>query len=127
MLESLDRQITVFTAKIASISMDDDRVKLLMTIPGVDYFTALTVVSEIADIKRFITPWKLVAYAGLAPSQRDSGDRRRRGRITKQGSRWLRFALVEAANISRMHDERLKAYHERIASKKRKFLERESL
>lgn len=114
-LESLERQITVFTAKIASISINDDRVKLLMTIPGVDYFTALTVVSEIADIKRFITPWKLVAYAGLAPSQRDSADRKRRGRITKQGSRWLRFALVEAANISRMHDERLRSFHERIA------------
>lgn len=118
MLESLDRQITAFTAKIASISMDDDRVKLLMTIPGVNYFTALTVVSEIADIKRFITPWKLVAYAGLAPSQRDSADRRRRGRITKQGSRWLRFALVEAANIARMHDERLRSFHSRIASRR---------
>ncbi|MEM3098875.1 MAG: IS110 family transposase [Nitrososphaerales archaeon] len=117
-LESLDRQIAVFTAKIASISMDDERVKLLMTIPGVDYFTALTVVSEIADIKRFITPWKLVAYAGLAPSQRDSGDRRRRGRITKKGSRWLRFALVEAANIARIHDERLKSFHDRIASRR---------
>jgi transposase IS116/IS110/IS902 family protein len=38
------------------------RVKLLMTIPGIDYFTALTIVSEIVDIKRFSTPWKLVGY-----------------------------------------------------------------
>jgi hypothetical protein len=36
-----------------------------MTVPGIDYITALTIVSEIVDIQRFSTPWKLVGYAGL--------------------------------------------------------------
>ncbi|MDE1877313.1 MAG: IS110 family transposase, partial [Thaumarchaeota archaeon] len=70
---TIDKQIEAFTAKIASVSKDDPRVRLLMTIPGIDYLTALTVISEIVDIKRFSTPWKLVGYAGLAPSKRDSG------------------------------------------------------
>ncbi|MEM3157542.1 MAG: IS110 family transposase, partial [Nitrososphaerales archaeon] len=80
------------------ISKEDDRVRLLMTIPGIDYITALTIISEIVDVKRFSTPWKLVVYAGLAPSRRDSGERKRRGGITRLGSRWLRYALVEAVN-----------------------------
>ncbi len=117
-LETLDRQIESFTAKIASISMQDDRIKLLMTIPGIDYLTALTIMSEIVDIKRFSTPWKLVAYTGLAPSRRDSGNMKKSGRITKQGSRWLRFALVEAANTTIRYDERLGAFYHRIANRR---------
>lgn len=115
---SLDREIDKFTSKIASVSIEDQRVRLLMTIPGIDYFIALTIVAEIADISRFKTPWKLVAYAGLSPTHRDSSGKIRRGRITKQGSRWLRYALVEAANIARMHDERLKSFYDRIAPRR---------
>lgn len=117
-LHTFDRQIEIFTAKIASVSREDDRVKLLMTIPGIDYFTALTIMSEIVDVKRFSTPWKLVAYAGLAPSRRDSGNTKRRGGITRQGSRWLRYAVVEAVNTTIRYDERLGAFHNRIASRR---------
>ena len=115
---SLSRHIDTFTAKIASIAKDDQRVRLLMTIPGIDYLTALTIIAEIADIKRFSTPWKLVGYAGLACSQRDTGDKKRRGPITKQGSKWLRYAMVEAANTAIRCDERLKQFHDRIAPRR---------
>lgn len=84
----IEKQIKIFTAKIASISKEDERVRLLMTIPGIDYITALTIVSEIVDIRRFSTPWKLVGYAGLAPSMRESGITHRIGdsrRITRKG------------------------------------------
>ncbi|MEM3098835.1 MAG: transposase, partial [Nitrososphaerales archaeon] len=82
-LNTLDEQIEKFTAKTASIAKEGDRVRLLMTIPSIDYITALTMISKIVDVRRFSTPWKLVAYAGLAPSRRDSGERKRRGGITK--------------------------------------------
>jgi transposase len=65
-IESFDSQIDSFTAKIASIAKGDPRVRLLMTMPGIDYLTALTIIAEIADIGRFPTPWKLVSYAGLS-------------------------------------------------------------
>ena len=112
---TIDKQIEAFTAKIASVSKDDPRVRLLMTIPGIDYLTALTIISEIVDIKRFSTPWKLVGYAGLAPSKRDSGDVHKSGRITRQGSRWLRYAIVEAANITIRNDARIGDFYSRIA------------
>lgn len=115
---TIDKQIEIFTSKIASVSKEDGRVRLLMTIPGIDYLTALTVISEIVDIKRFSTPWKLVGYAGLAPSKRDSGEVRKSGRITRQGSRWLRYAIVEAANITIQHDYRIGNFYSRIATRR---------
>lgn len=117
-LDVYDSQINIFTTKIASLSKESNDVRLLMTIPGVDYLTALTIMSEIVHIKRFSTPWKLVSYSGLAPSRRDSGDTKRSGRITKQGSRWIRYAVVEAANTTMRCDGRLGNFYERIAARR---------
>ena len=63
---------------------------------------------------------KPVAYAGLAPSQHQSGEYERRGGITKQGSKWLRWILVQAAQQARQHDARFKAYYERVAKRRGK-------
>jgi transposase len=117
-IEMLQKQIGTFESRIASISKEDQRIKLLLTIPGISYVTALTVISEIVDISRFATPEKLVAYAGLAPSQRSSGDTKMSGKITKQGSSWLRNAMVEAANITIQHDDRIAKFYSRIASRR---------
>jgi len=117
-ISTLDKQVELFNAKIASICKNDDRARLLMTMPGIDYLTPLTILSEIVDVRRFRTPWKLVSYAGLAPSRRDSGESIRRGGITKRGSRWLRHALVEAANTAIAHDERLGSFYRRVASRR---------
>ncbi len=72
-------------------------VNLLMTMPAVGVITASTIYAEVADFSRFRSPKQLVSYAGLAPSERSSGDLVRRGRITKQGSKYLRASLVEAS------------------------------
>ena len=60
--------------------------------------TALTVTAEAVDIDRFGSPGNLVPYAGIAPSQRSGGETIKMGRITKQGSMWLRNATAGAAN-----------------------------
>jgi transposase len=119
-LVAIQKQIEIFTAKIVFASKEDQRVKLLMTILGIDYyFTALTIASEIVDIKRFSMPWKLVAYAGLAPSKRDSGDAHRNGgHITRQGSKWLRYIIVETANTSTRCDDRIGRFYKRIAERR---------
>jgi transposase len=80
----------------------------------------MVIASEIGDIKRFPTQWKLVSYAGLAPTQHQSGEYERRGGITKQGSKWPRWILVQAAQHARQHDPRFKAYYERVAKRKGK-------
>ena len=71
--------------------------RLLETIPGVGRYLALLILAEIGEIQRFGRPAQLVSYAGLCPSTYASGQTVRHGRLTKQGSPWLRWALVEAA------------------------------
>jgi transposase len=68
----------------------------------------MLIVVEIVDVKRFCTPWKLVSYAGLAPSTRESSGKTKTGRISKQGSPWLRWILVQCAMKAVRYDQRLK-------------------
>jgi transposase len=69
----------------------------LATIPGVGDVTINVVLSEIADVRRFRSAKQVVAYAGLCPAVRQSDQRRLDLGITKEGSRLLRWVLVEAA------------------------------
>lgn len=70
---------------------------LLNTIPGVGPVTIDVVVSELADVNRFGSQKQACSYAGLAPGKRESDGHTRHLGITKQGSRWLRWILVEAS------------------------------
>ncbi len=120
-IEMNQKQIDTFETKIATISNEDERTRLIMTIPGISYVTALTIISEIVDINRFATVEKLVSYAGLAPSHRDSGETQKGGGgITKRGSAWLRNAMVEAANTTIRFDPRMESFYSRIAKRRGK-------
>ena len=72
----------------------DPRVKVLRTLPGVGEFTALVMLAEIGDITRFASARKLASWAGLTPTVRGSDLTVRHGHISKQGSAWLRWAMV---------------------------------
>ena len=63
---------------------------------GVSYVSALTIMGEIGEISRFASA-KLMGYAGLVPATYSSGDNIRHGRITKTGSKWLRYIMIEVA------------------------------
>jgi transposase len=72
-------------------------VEALCCLRGVRTLTAMTLLSEIGDINRFRSPRTLMAYFGLVPTERSSGDRERKGPITKAGNSHARRILVEAA------------------------------
>lgn len=75
--------------------------------------------SEIVNIERFSTPWKLVSYAaGLAPSTRESAGKIITGAITKQGSPWLRWILVQCALFAIKYDYRLQNFFTGIKNRK---------
>jgi len=118
LLEALEEQIRQMDAKIAAVAVNDERVKLLMTMPGIDYFGASLLVGEICDINRFSSDRRLVAWAGLAPSVHQSGDRVVRGGITRQGNKLVRWVLVQAAQTARLHDERFREFYERYSRRK---------
>jgi transposase len=97
LLEALDEQISFVDAKIASVAVNDERVRLLMTMPGLDYFAASLLVAEFCGIERFSSDKSLVSWAGLAP-----GERTVHGRITRQGNRLVRWVMVQAAQNARL-------------------------
>ena len=72
----------------------------LMTHPGVGALTALAFVLIIGETERFQCGKQIAAYLGLVPLEKSSGNRRRLGHITKQGSSIVRFLLVEAAQVT---------------------------
>lgn len=72
-------------------------VTALMAMRGVELITAVTVLAEIGDLSRFESPRKLMGYLGLVPSEDSTGDKVRRGGITKAGNRRVRRVLIEAA------------------------------
>jgi transposase len=76
-----------------------------MTIPGIGYTLAAIIIGEIGDIARFATPAKLQAFAGLEPTQYESGQFiGKRNVMVKRGSAQLRWALLMAARIASRHD-----------------------
>jgi len=120
MMEPLRTEIRLLSLELRHIAADDEDVRLLMTIPGVGYYIALLVKAEIGDVSRFNTGDQLASYAGLAPSTHSSGGVTHQGRITKEESRWLRWAMVEAAQVHLRFDTPVtRAYH-RVAERRGK-------
>ncbi len=72
-------------------------VKALQAMRGVALITAVCMVAEVGDLRRFANPRQLMAYLGLVPSEHSSGERRRQGAITKAGNSHVRRMLVESA------------------------------
>ena len=99
-LDFAGQQIARLTTALATDSAQDDRVPLLVQLPGFSVVTSLAVLAAIGDITRFEDAKHLVGYAGLAARVHDSGQLHRTGGITKAGRRDLRAALVEAAQVA---------------------------
>ena len=97
LIDDLELQIAGLTVELRRQGADHRYVPLLVTAPGFGWITAFTVASEIGDIARFASPAKLCGYTGLCPRVIQSGGSDRRGPISKHGSRYLRWALFEAA------------------------------
>lgn len=91
---------------------------LLMTMPGVGHFFSLLIDAEIGEIDRFPSSRHLCSYGGLVPSTSSSGGKTYHGRITKQGSAWLRWAMVEAATTAARRPGPIRDYYLRMKGRK---------
>lgn len=89
-LETVRQEVQVTSGRVQRLAQEDRDAMLLMTVPGVGYYSALLTKSEIGDVRRFPSAKQLCSYAGLVPSTHASGNACYHGHITKQGSRWLR-------------------------------------
>ena len=93
------------------------RVKRLMTIPGVGEVTALTWALEINDPGRFSSVKKAVSYSGLCSAQNESAGKTKRGPLSKQRNKHLQTILVEAAKLAPLHNSQLAEVYEKEKSR----------
>jgi len=99
-LEFGRKQIEQLEASLNQRAAQEERLPLLVQLPGVSVLTALTILAAIGDITRFPSAKHLVGYAGLGARIHDSGQTTRTGKITKAGRRDLRTGMVEAAQTA---------------------------
>lgn len=115
LVDDLDAEIDAYDGRIAASMAGDAGYQAVQTIPGVGPVLAAVFVVEIGDIARFARPAQLCCWAGLTPRHYESDTTVHRGNISKQGSKLVRWAAVEAVQRQRQANP-LTATRERVAA-----------
>lgn len=110
-------QLTKILENLTDIAAQDDRVPLLIQLPGFGMVIAMTILAAIGDITRFPTAKQLVGYAGLGARVHDSGLTHKTGGITKSGRRDLRSAMIQAARVAAQHDPKWRTEMDRLRNR----------
>jgi transposase len=103
LIDDLDAQVDRCERELRRLGADHAYVPLLMTAPGIAWVLGYTIAAELGDITRFPSPKKLCGYTGLCPRVYQSGRRDHRGPLAKNGPKYLRWALIEAATHAARH------------------------
>lgn len=127
MIDHYGEEIQKQNLQLSEKAGGDERVRWLRTIPGIGECSAMMLLAEIGDIGRFGSKEALCSYAGLVPRVRESAGKAARGGITRQGSSWLRWIMVEAAQVATRCSAAAKRYYERLLRKKHKHVARVAL
>src|SRR4051795_6256477 len=118
-IEFLDSEVSAVERLIAQQALEWPEIRRVMTVPGVNLICAASFMAAIGDVTRFFTSRKLVAYLGLDPKVRQSGEApARSGRISKRGSASARWALIEAAWSVVLQPGPLHAFYERTRARR---------
>lgn len=117
-LEVLNERIDLITRHLEQHAETLPQVELLTSVPGIGTYSALLIWSEIGEIERFPSSKQLCSYAGLVPRVHQSGSVDYHGRITKEGSRWLRWILVQVAHRAVHTAEVLQRFYRKLVRKK---------
>lgn len=118
-IRAVSVELETADGRIAAIAAQDPVIQRLRTVPGVGPITATAFVATLDTWERFSGPHQVEAYLGLVPSERSSGERQHKGRITKAGNSRARWLLVEAAwsilRSRRENTEPLRRWAQRVA------------
>jgi transposase len=107
-------QITILDKKLEELQTVFPQIEALLDIHGVGLYAALLIVAELGEVDRFRTARQVGAYAGLTARVHQSGEHCYRGSITRQGSPWLRWILVQVAMHAIREDRPLKNFYTRV-------------
>jgi hypothetical protein len=112
-------ELAIVDKELAIEALTDPVVARLMTIPGVDAIAGMAIMAAVGDFGRFSDPDRLVAYVGLNPKVRQSGNSAPvHGRISKAGRAQVRGVLVEAAWSASRAPGPLRAFYQRIQARR---------
>ena len=103
LIDALDVEVDSFTRLAKGRLVADPGYRAVQTIPGIGPVLAAVFVAEVGDVHRFPTAAHLASWAGLTPKHRESDTHVRRGRITKQGSKLVRWAAIESVKALGPH------------------------
>jgi transposase len=127
LLDGYSEEIQKQNLQLNERAKHDPRAAWLMTIPGIGEYSAMMLLAEIGEIGRFADKEALCSYAGLVPRVRESAGKAARVGITRQGSPWMRWVMVEAAQVATRCSPAAKRYYERLLRKKHKHVARVAL
>ena len=113
-IEFLNSEIHQIEKQISAEASGNENVKILMSMTGIDCFSAMLIVSEIGDISRFRTAGKLVSWCGLCPTVHQSGNSMYMGRMKKDGNKKINWIMIQAANTASRTDIRMKKYYKKV-------------
>jgi transposase len=117
-LATVENELVIFDRELQVRAQKEPRVRLLMTLPGVDYVVALGLLAALGDIHRFRDGAHAASYLGLAPSTRQSGNRCYHGHITKAGNSLARSLLTQGCQHIARHPGPLGGFFRRLAQRK---------
>ena len=118
LLEVLDGQVVSVEEKLAALAVNDRDVRLLMSMTGVDYFSALMILAEIVTVDRFSCDKKFCCWLGVTPRVWQSGEKTWIGGIGGLGNKRMRWLLIQCAHTARMYDPRMRRLYERVERRK---------
>jgi len=121
-LDQLEAEIAELEQRVAEEAGRRPAAGRLQTHPGVGPVTALAMVLTLGPAERFASGKQVASYFGLIPSEHSSGGGQRLGHISKQGSSFLRFLLVEAGQTAARKDHELGRFYRRLAMRKHRAL-----
>ena len=114
--ELLTEEVDKTEVKLKECASGDPRVSLVETHSGIGLLTSLCLVHTLGDVNRFQRPEQIASFVGFDPLNKSSGEKRRIGKISKRGSRLLRFLLVQSANATR--DKRIREFYTRVSRRR---------
>jgi transposase len=117
-LARAENELVTLDRELRAKAQKEPRVRLLMTLPGVDYVVALGLLATLGDIHRFRDGAHAASYLGLAPSTRQSGNRCYHGHITKAGNSQVRALLTQGCQHIARHPGPLGAFFRRLTKRK---------
>lgn len=118
LLATLEEEIQSLEQTLAGLAYERDAVRLLMSLPGVDFTVAQGLLAAWGPVDRFADADRAASYLGLAPSTRQSDAKCYHGHITKQGNRHARWLLIQAAQHLGSHPGPLGHFFRRLAKRK---------